>query len=143
MLPIWDTERVLMKLATPLLACLLAFAAAGCQNDRPDPYTPEHALDVYRGRLAVTCPEKHRETLSAEQFGKFGREYYIDADTQTQQLIDLDSRKSCGLKGSTQSMDKRAGQLSGECYEAGFIQASIQIGNLDEVAKSVCAFHAE
>ena len=131
-----------MKPATLLLACLLAFAAVGCQNNRPEPYAPEHAMDVYRGRLAVTCPEKHREGLSAEQFSKFGREFYIAADTQTQQLIDLDSRKSCGLKGSTQSMEKSA-QPTGECYETGFIQASIQIGNLDEVATDVCSFHAE
>ncbi len=132
-----------MKPATPVLACLLAFAAAGCQNNRPEPYAPEHAMDVYRGRLAVTCPEKHRENMSAEQFSKFGRDFYIDADTQTQQLIDLDSRKSCGLKGSTQSMEKSGTQPTGECYETGFIQASIQIGNLDEVAKDVCSFHAE
>ncbi len=132
-----------MKPATPILACLLAFAAAGCQNDRPAVYAPEHAMDVYRGRLASTCPEKHRENLSAEQFGKFGREFYIDADTQTQQLIDLDSRKACGLKGSTQSMNKSGVQPSGECYQTGFVQASTQIGNLDEVAKGVCAFHAE
>ena len=125
-----------------MLACLLALAAAGCQNNRPEPYAPEHALDVYRGRLAATCPEKHRETMSAEQFSKFGRDFYIDADTQTQQLIDLDSRKACGLKGSTQSMERGA-QPSGECYETGFLQASIQIGNLDEVAKDVCSFHAE
>ncbi len=132
-----------MKPVTPLFACLLALAAAGCQNDRPAPYAPEHAMDVYRGRVASTCPEKHRENMSAEQFSKFGREFYIDADTQTQQLIDLDSRKACGVKGSTQSMDKKGGQLTGECYETGFVQASIQIGNLDEVAKDVCAFHAE
>ena len=134
-----------MKPATPMLACLVALAAAGCQNNRPEPYAAEHAMDVYRGRLAVTCPEKHRENMSAEQFSKFGREFYIDADTQTQQLIDFDSRKSCGLKGGTQDIDKRVGtgRLSGECYETGFIQASLQIGNLDEVAKDVCSFHAE
>lgn len=125
-----------------MLACLLALAAAGCQNNRPEPYAPEHALDVYRGRLAATCPEKHREMMSAEQFSKFGRDFYIDADTQTQQLIDLDSRKACGLKGSTQSMERGA-QPAGECYETGFLQASIQIGNLDEVAKDVCSFKAE
>ena len=132
-----------MKFAAPTLACLLAFAAAGCQNDRPKPYAPEHALDVYRGRLAVTCPEKHRENMSAEQFRDFGRDFYKDADTQTQQLIDFDSRKACGLKGGTQDMDKHAGQLSVECYQTGFLQASIQIGNLDEVTKDVCSFHAE
>ena len=132
-----------MKLALPMLACLLAFAAVGCQNNRPAPYAPEHAMDVYRGRVASTCPDKHRENMSPELFSRFGREFYIDADTQTQQLIDLDSRKSCGLRGGTQDMDKRSGQVSGECYETGFIQASIQIGNLNEVAKDVCSFHAE
>ena len=131
-----------MKLRLPLLASTLVFAAVGCQNNRPTPYAPEHAMDVYRGRLAVTCAEKHRENLSPEQFSHFARDFYIDADTQTQQLIDLDTRKSCGLKGSTQSMQK-SGQPTGECYETGFVQASIQIGNLDEVAKDVCAYHGE
>ena len=132
-----------MKPVTPMLACLLALAAAGCQNNRPDPFTPEHAMDVYRGRVAVTCPEKHRENMSAEEFGHFGREFYMDADTQTQQLIDLDTRKACGAKGATQNIDKSGVQPSGECYEAGFMQASNQIGNLDEVTKKICAFHGE
>ena len=126
-----------------MLACLLALAAAGCQNDRPAPYAPEHAMDVYRGRVAVICPEKHRENMSAEQFSKFGRDFYIDADTQTQQLIDLDTRKACGVKGRTDNMDKSGVQPSGACYETGFVQASIQIGSLEEVAKKVCAFHGE
>lgn len=116
-----------MKLAAPMFVCLLGFAAAGCQNDRPKPYTPEHALDVYRGRLASTCAEKHMEHLPAEEFNRFGREFYVDADTQTQQLIDLDTRKSCGAN------------TSGDCYKTGFVQAAIQIGNLNEVTKHICS----
>lgn len=132
-----------MKFASPMLACLLAFAAVGCQNNRPAPFAPQHALDVFHEEVASTCPEKHRETMSAEQFGKFGHEFYNDADTQVQQLIDLDTRKACGFTGSTQAAIKSGVQPSGECYETGFAQASIQLGNLDQVAKGVCSFHAE
>jgi hypothetical protein len=95
---------------------------------RPTPQAPEAAWSTYQGRLAEQCSEKHLDKMPAEKLNDLAFDTYKEADTQVQQLIDLDTGKAC--KGST---DRNG------CYNTGFVQATIQAGTLNEFVKKVCS----
>ncbi len=109
------------------LACLALFVAAaiGCQSDRPAPVAPEVAMKHFNDQLANHCPTKHYDP---EKFAEFAKDYYIDADTQSQQLIDLDAQKACA-----------GGGQKPECSNTGFITAEIQMAGIDDIVKATCA----
>ena len=113
----------------PLLFCAFAFFALGCQPDRPKAPTVEVAMKHFNDQLANKCPQKHLDTqLPPDKFNEFAKEYRNDADTQSQQLIDLNTHDVC-----------KAGGSEPECYNQGFIQAEVQIGGIDETVKATCA----
>ena len=117
----------MFKSATPLLFCALALTTLGCQSDRPKPFPPEVAMQHFNDQIANHCPNKQ---VDPEKFNEFAKDYRNDADTQSQQLIDLDTTNVCN---NTKSRP--------ECYNQGFIQAQIQMGGLDEIVKATCNSH--
>jgi hypothetical protein len=96
----------------------------GCMEARPKPQSPEVAMKHFNDQLANHCPTKQYEPA---KFNAFAKQYYIDADTQSQQLIDLDTQKSCSANS-----DQPA------CYNTGFITAEIQMGGIDDIVKDTC-----
>ncbi len=80
------------KFVAPAVLLSLALSTVGCKMNRPPAQAPDVAWGTYKGRLAEQCGAKHLENLPAEKFGEIAQEYYVDADTQAQQLIDLDRR---------------------------------------------------
>ena len=116
------------KFAAPVVLLSLALSTVGCEMNRPPAQAPEVAWNTYKGRLSEQCGAKHLENLPAEKFTEIGHEYYIDADTQAQQLIDLDGRKACG-----------GGKVSDECFNTGLVQATIQTGGVTDFVKKVCS----
>ncbi len=116
------------KVFAPLALCALILSSTGCQMLRPPVQAPEAAWNTYQGRLAEQCSEKHLDKMPAEKLNDLAFETYRDADTQVQQIIDLDTAKSC-----------KAGGDRAECYNTGFLQASIQAGTLKEFVKKVCS----
>ena len=106
------------------LLCFVFLAALGCQSDRPKPIAPEAAVETVNTQVALHCPAKK---VSAEEMNEFAKDYYRDADYQSQQLIEQQTRASC-----------KADSSGGECFTAGFDQAEIQLGGMDEIVKQVC-----
>lgn len=96
----------------------------GCMEARPKPEAPEVAMKHYNDQLATHCPSKPYEPA---KFNTFAKKYYIDADTQSQQLIDLDTQKACSANGTQP-----------DCYNTGFITAEIQAGGIDEIVNASC-----
>ncbi len=117
----------ILKPAAPVLA-LAALALSGCAMNRPPMQSPDEAWNTYKGRLAEQCSAKHLDTMSPEKFNEIARDFYIDADTQNQQLIDADARKACGSRSITV-----------DCYNTGFVQAQVQVGSTQEFVKKVCS----
>jgi hypothetical protein len=115
------------KLAAPATLCLFVLFAAGCQMNRPPEQAPDAAWNTYKGRLAEQCSAKHLENMPAEKLNEIANDFYIDADTQIQQLIDADRQHTCGKNGPTV-----------DCLNTGFIQASVQAGSLNDFVKQVC-----
>ncbi len=116
------------KVFAPLALCALIVSSTGCQMLRPPAQAPEAAWNTYQGRLAEQCSEKHLDKMPDEKLQDLAVETYKDADTQVQQLIDLDTSRAC-----------KAGGSRTDCYNTGFIQASIQAGTLQEFVKKVCS----
>jgi len=111
----------------PVLVCSLVLTA-GCAMNRPPIQAPDAAWNTYHGRLAEQCSAKHLDNLSPVKFNEIAHDYYVDADTQIQQLIDLDSRNSC-----------KANNDFPNCYNTGFVQASVQAGSTTDFVKKVCS----
>jgi hypothetical protein len=111
----------------PALLCCLALSAAGCEMRRPPIQSADAAWATYKGRVAEQCASKHPENMPSEKFHELALDYYRDADTQIQQLIDFDAKKACGTTGGT------------ECFNTGFVQANVQAGSMEEFAKKVCS----
>jgi hypothetical protein len=121
-------EKAMSKVFAPLALCTLLLSSTGCHMLRPPVQEPEAAWNTYQGRLAEQCSEKHLDKMPGEKLNDLAVESYKDADTQVQQLIDLDTVKACKSSGDRN-----------ECYNTGFIQASIQAGTLQEFVKKVCS----
>jgi hypothetical protein len=102
----------------------ILLAHIGCMEGRPKPEAPEVAMKHFNDQLANHCPAHKYDPA---RFNAFAKKYYIDADTQSQQLIDLDTQKSCSANGTQP-----------ECYNTGFITAEIQAGGLDEIVNATC-----
>jgi hypothetical protein len=94
---------------------------------RPKPVTPDVAMKHFNDQLANHCPAKHYD---ADKFNEFAKKYYVDADTQSQQLIDFDTHQVCSANDSRPA-----------CYNQGFLQAEIQMGGIDEIVKAACNEH--
>jgi hypothetical protein len=118
----------MQKFAAPAVLLSLALSTVGCEMNRPPAQAPEVAWNTYKGRLAEQCGAKHLENLPAEKFSEIGHDYYVDADTQIQQLIDFDARKACG---------KNAVDTS--CFNTGLVQATVQAGSTGDFVKKVCS----
>jgi hypothetical protein len=118
----------MLKFVAPAVLLSFAFSTIGCEMNRPPAQAPEVAWNTYKGRLAEQCGGKHLENLPAEKFGEIAQEYYVDANTQAQQLIDLDRRKACANNAS-----------ESECMNTGFVQATIQTDGLQDFVKKVCS----
>ena len=71
--------------------CFLVIS--GCDMNRPPIQAPDAAWNTYQGRLAEQCSDKHLANLPAERLNEIAKDYYIDADTQIQQLIDRRRRQ--------------------------------------------------
>ena len=104
------------------LLCLALFAFVGCQSDRPKPIAAEAAMETVNTQIGYHCPAKK---VSPEEMNEFAKDYYKDADYQSQQLIE---QQTASCKNSS----------SPDCYNAGFAQAEIQLGGMDEIVKQVC-----
>jgi len=116
------------KFAAPVVLLSLALSTVGCEMNRPPAQAPETAWNTYKGRLAEQCSAKHLENLPADKFYDLSHEYYVDADTQVQQLIEFDARKVCG-----------SSKTEVECANTGFVQAMVQTGGTEEFVKKVCS----
>jgi hypothetical protein len=116
------------KFFAPAVLLPLALSTIGCEMNRPPAQAPEVAWKTYQGRLSEQCGDKHLENLPAEKLADIAHEYYIDADTQAQQLIELDIRKSCAANGPDAA-----------CTNTGFVQATITTGGLPDFVRKVCA----
>ena len=117
-----------MKVFAPLALCAIILSSTGCEMLRPPVQAPEAAWNTYQGRLSEQCGEKHLDKMPAEKLNDLAFDTYKDADTQVQQLIDLDTRKAC-----------KAGGDHTECYNTGFVQASVQAGSTTDFVKKVCS----
>jgi hypothetical protein len=117
------------KFAAPAVLLSLALSTVGCEMNRPPAQAPDVAWNTYKGRLAEQCEAKHLENLPAEKFGEIAHDYYIDADTQIQQLVDFDARKVCSGKNT----------VDAECFNTGMVQALVQTGGTQDFVKKVCA----
>jgi hypothetical protein len=106
------------------LLCFAFLAVLGCQSDRPKPLPAEEAMNTVNTQIGYHCPAKK---VSAEEFNEFAKDYYKDADVQSQQLIVQQTTASC-----------KANSSEPECYNAGFSQAEIQMGGMDEIVKQIC-----
>ncbi len=115
------------KLASSAVLCCLALFAVGCDMDRPPIQAPDAAWNTYKGRLAEQCSAKHLDNMPAEKFHDLAIDYYNDADTQIQQLIRADAQKACGKNEGT------------DCYNTGFVQATVQAGSVKTFVKEVCS----
>jgi hypothetical protein len=103
---------------------VLFAAALGCQSDRPKPVSTEVAMKHFNDQIANHCPGKQ---VNPEKFNEFAKDYLNDADTQSQQLITLDTKNACGANDSRP-----------ECFNAGFVQAEIQLGGIDDIVQHAC-----
>jgi hypothetical protein len=115
------------KLVAPVSLCLLALATSGCHMLRPPIQNSDQAWNTYKGRVAEQCSSKHPESISPEKLYDISHDYYFEADTQIQQIIEKDTRMACGK------------QTGAECFNTGVIQATIQAGSLNDFVKHVCS----
>ncbi len=122
----------MLKRVSPVLLSLFVLAATGCQMLRPDKKTADAAVSTYHARLSESCPEKHLDMLPQAEVNRLAKANYIAADTQAQQLIDLDSGSEC------KAHDNRP-----QCFNTGFIQALDQTGGMPEFVKTVCGLHTK
>jgi hypothetical protein len=104
--------------------CLTLLLLTGCYPDRPARVSADTAMKHFNDQIANHCPGK---PVDPEKFNELAKDYRNDADTQSQQLIDLDTTKACTANNSRP-----------ECYNAGFLQAEIQMGGMDEIVKQAC-----
>lgn len=114
----------MFKIAATLMLCAVTFESHGCQQNRPDPVAPEVAMKRFNDQVQNHCAGKQ---IDPEKLNEFAKDYRNDADTQSQQLIDLNTSKLCGKSGGA------------ECYNQGFVQAEVQMGGIDDIVKLVCA----
>jgi hypothetical protein len=110
-----------------LCTSAILLAHVGCMEARPKADAPEVAMKHFTDLRATHCPTKPYDPA---RFNAFAKKYYIDADTQSQQLIDLDTTNACSANSSQP-----------ECYNTGFITAEIQTGGIEEIVNASC--HAE
>ncbi len=116
------------KFAAPAVLLSFALSTVGCAMNRPPAQAPEVAWATYKGRLAEQCGAKHLENLSTEKLNEIAHDYYVDADTQAQQLIEFDARKACGKNA-----------VNAECFNTGLVQAMVQAGGTQDFVKTVCS----
>jgi hypothetical protein len=116
------------KFAAPAVLLSLALSTVGCEMNRPPAQAPDAAWKTYEGRLSEQCGDKHLENLPAEKLADIAHEYYIDANTSAQQIIELDVRKACAGNASMAA-----------CVNTGTVQATIQTGGLPDFVKKVCS----
>ena len=115
------------KFVAPIALCLFALATSGCEMLRPPVQSPEAAMNTYKGRLAEQCSSKHLENMPADKLNDLAMDFYRDVDTQVAQVIERDTRLSCGKSEGA------------ECYNTGFIQANVQAGTINTFVKEVCS----
>ncbi len=110
--------------ARVLCTSAILLAHIGCMEGRPKPVAPQVAMQHFNAQLATHCPAHQYDPA---RFNTFAKKYYVDADTQSQQLIDLDTQKACSTDSSQPA-----------CYNTGFITAEIQAGGLEEIVNATC-----
>jgi hypothetical protein len=108
---------------TAILACLLfAVDLVGGTSAGPA------AWEAYTSRLAKSCPGKRLEMLAPGELLDIVDEFTGSLPSNKQKIVKASEQRSC-----------RGVEMGATCDNTGFLEAAIQIKELDRFVSKVCA----
>ena len=117
-------------------AVVAVLALSGCKDQLPNRMntdvpptvkTVDASYTEYKQQLAQSCPAKHKDMLSPQDFNLETRKWYTTLDQEERQITDKNVTKACANNAAQP-----------DCYNTGVLQGVIQDGKMAAFITQVC-----